>query len=107
VENAVAHAPPATEVVVATHPDGRIEVSDCGPGIPPQDRQRIFERFWRGKAAPAHGAGLGLAIVAEIMKAHGGRAEVSAGAGGGALFTLAFPPAVALGLPQTPTLISS
>jgi two-component system, OmpR family, sensor histidine kinase TctE len=96
VENAVAHAPPGTEVVVSARAAGRIEVSDCGPGVPPHDRERVFERFWRGKAAPAHGAGLGLAIVAEIMKAHGGRAEVSAGAEGGAVFTLAFPPAAAL-----------
>jgi signal transduction histidine kinase len=91
VENAVAHAPPGTEVIVSVRPDGRIEVSDCGPGVPPQDRERIFERFWRGKAAPAHGAGLGLAIVVEIMKAHGGSAEVREGVERGAVFTLAFP----------------
>jgi signal transduction histidine kinase len=93
VENAVAHAPPGSEVIVSARPDGRIEVSDCGPGVAPPDREQIFERFWRGKAAPAHGAGLGLAIVAEIMKAHGGRAEVRAGAERGAVFTLAFPSA--------------
>lgn len=91
VENAVSHTPPDTEVVVSTRPDGRIEVSDHGEGVQPQDRERIFERFWRGKRAPAHGAGLGLAIVAEIMKAHGGRADVGAGPEGGAVFTLAFP----------------
>jgi two-component system, OmpR family, sensor histidine kinase TctE len=95
VENAVAHAPAGSEVIVSSRPDGRIEVSDCGPGVPPQDRERIFERFWRGKAAPAHGAGLGLAIVAEIMKAHGGRAEVNAGAECGAVFTLTFSPVAA------------
>ena len=93
VENAVAHAPPKSEVVVSTRLDGRIEVSDRGPGVPTQDRERIFERFWRGKAAPAHGAGLGLAIVAEIMRAHGGSARVDAGPQGGAIFTLAFPAA--------------
>jgi two-component system, OmpR family, sensor histidine kinase TctE len=93
VENAVAHAPSGTEVVVSICPEGRIEVSDRGPGVPAHDRDRIFERFWRGKAAPAHGAGLGLAIVAEIMKAHGGSAKVAAHREGGAIFTLAFPPA--------------
>jgi signal transduction histidine kinase len=92
VENAVVHAPLRTEVTVSTRPDGRIEVSDCGPGVPAEDRARIFERFWRGKAAPSHGAGLGLAIVAEIMKAHGGSARVDAGPTGGAVFTLVFPP---------------
>jgi signal transduction histidine kinase len=93
VENAVAHAPAGSEIVVSTHEEGSVAVSDCGPGVRPQDRERIFERFWRGKAAPAHGAGLGLAIVAEIMKAHGGSAHVTAGAQGGAVFTLAFPAA--------------
>jgi signal transduction histidine kinase len=91
VENAVVHAPPRTEVTVSTRTDGSIDVSDHGPGVPQEDRELIFERFWRGKAAPAHGAGLGLAIVAEIMKAHGGGATVEAGPTGGAVFTLAFP----------------
>ena len=66
-----------------------------GRACPSEDRERIFERFWRGKAAPSHGAGLGLAIVAEIMKAHGGSVRVDAGPDGGAVFTLVFPPAPA------------
>ena len=93
IENAVAHAPPRSEVTVSVRTEGSIEVSDHGPGVPPQDRERIFERFWRGKAAPSHGAGLGLAIVAEIMKAHGGDVRVAAEPDGGAVFTLVFPPA--------------
>jgi two-component system, OmpR family, sensor histidine kinase TctE len=95
IENAVAHAPPRTEVTISSRADGSIDVSDHGPGVPREDRERIFERFWRGRAAPAHGAGLGLAIVAEIMKAHGGNVEVNAGPHGGAVFTLVFPPALA------------
>ncbi len=90
VENAVVHAPPRTEVTVSTRANGRIDISDHGPGVPEADRARIFERFWRGKAAPSHGAGLGLAIVAEIMKAHGGSVRVDAGPNGGAVFTLVF-----------------
>jgi signal transduction histidine kinase len=90
VENAVVHAPPRTEVTVSTRADGSIDVSDHGRGVPEEDRARIFERFWRGKAAPSHGAGLGLAIVAEIMKAHGGSVRVDAGPNGGAVFTLVF-----------------
>jgi signal transduction histidine kinase len=93
IENAVAHTPPRSEVTISTRADGSIDVSDHGPGVPQEDRERIFERFWRGKAAPAHGAGLGLAIVAEIMKAHGGNVEVTAGPHGGAVFTLVFLPA--------------
>jgi signal transduction histidine kinase len=95
IENAVAHAPPRTEVTIRARADGSLDVSDRGPGVPREDRERIFERFWRGRAAPAHGAGLGLAIVAEIMKAHGGSVGVTAGPQGGAVFTLVFPPAVA------------
>jgi signal transduction histidine kinase len=95
IENAVAHAPPRTEVTIRARADGSIDVSDHGPGVPQEDRERIFERFWRGRAAPAHGAGLGLAIVAEIMKAHGGNVEVTAGPHGGAVFTLTFLPAPA------------
>ena len=95
IENAVAHAPPRTEVTISARADGSVDVSDHGPGVPREDRERIFERFWRGRAAPAHGAGLGLAIVAEIMKAHGGNAKVDTGPNGGAVFTLVFPPAQA------------
>ena len=93
VENAVVHAPPRSEVTVSTRAGGSVDISDHGPGVPQEDRARIFERFWRGKAAPSHGAGLGLAIVAEIMKAHGGSVRVEAGPDGGAVFTLAFRPA--------------
>ena len=95
VENAVVHAPPRSEVTVSTRAGGSIDISDHGPGVPQEDRARIFERFWRGKAAPSHGAGLGLAIVAEIMKAHGGSVRVEAGPDGGAVFTLVFRPAAA------------
>ena len=95
VENAVVHAPPRTEVTVSTRADGSIDISDSGPGVPKEDRERVFERFWRGNAAPSHGAGLGLAIVAEIMKAHGGDVRVDTGPDGGAVFTLVFSPALA------------
>jgi signal transduction histidine kinase len=95
IENAVVHAPPHTEVTVSVSADGSIDVRDRGPGVPQEDRERIFERFWRGRAASSHGAGLGLAIVAEIMKAHGGNVEVNAGPHGGAVFTLVFLPALA------------
>jgi signal transduction histidine kinase len=93
VENAVAHAPPRCEVTVATDAGGAVSVIDPGPGVPQEDRERIFERFWRGKGAPSHGAGLGLAIVAEIMKAHGGAVRVEDGPNGGSVFTLVFRPA--------------
>ena len=93
VENAVVQAPPRSEVTVSTLAEGRVQVADHGPGVPEGDRARIFERFWRGKGASWHGAGLGLAIVGETMKAHGGSVAVGDGPNGGAVFTLIFTPA--------------
>jgi signal transduction histidine kinase len=93
VENAVVHAPPGSEVTVAVHDDGRISVTDHGTGVAQPDRERIFERFWRGLATRSHGAGLGLPIVAEIMKAHGGQVTVGDAPEAGAIFTLEFAPA--------------
>lgn len=90
VENAVAHAPPATEVTVSTSVDGSVSVADCGPGIAAECRKHVFERFWRGSGKGGSGAGLGLAIVMEIMKAHQGSVSIHDNPGGGAVFTLRF-----------------
>ena len=90
IENAVLHSPPGGEVVVTVQPDARVSAADRGCGVPLEDRERIFDRFWRGKWPKTPGAGLGLAIVREIMRAHGGEVVVSDNPGGGALFTLAF-----------------
>jgi len=79
--------------MAATRGEVRIQVEDGGPGVPPEDRERIFERFARGSRAgrgSLPGAGLGLAIVAETAARHGGSAWCSAGAEG-AVFTLALP----------------
>jgi signal transduction histidine kinase len=92
IENAVVHAPPGTEVTVTVHRAGRIEVADRGSGVPRQDRENIFKRFWRGAGEKKEGAGLGLAIVREIMRAHRGSVSVADNPGGGARFTLSFPP---------------
>jgi signal transduction histidine kinase len=90
VENAVAYAPPSTEIVVDVKPPAAVNVSDRGPGIAPGDREHIFDRFWRGKDSPGPGSGLGLAIVSEIMRAHHGSVLVGDNPGGGAAFTLSF-----------------
>ena len=90
IENAVLHSPVDAEVTVFVHENASVDVRDRGCGVPVQDRERVFDRFWRGKAPKAEGAGLGLAIVKETMKAHGGDVMVSDAAGGGALFTLRF-----------------
>jgi two-component system, OmpR family, sensor histidine kinase TctE len=90
IENGVLHSPVDGEVTVSVHRDARVAVTDRGCGVPVQDRERVFDRFWRGKGPKAEGAGLGLAIVKETMKAHGGDVMVSDAPGGGARFTLRF-----------------
>jgi signal transduction histidine kinase len=92
VENALAHTAPGSEVIVEVGRDGALSVLDSGPGIPDEDRPRIFDRFWRGKGARTEGAGLGLAIVMEIVKAHGAGIAVSNRASCGARFDLRFRP---------------
>ena len=92
IENAVAHAPAGTEVTVTVDRAGRIDVADRGRGVPQKDRENIFRRFWRGAGEKKEGAGLGLAIVSEIMRAHRGSVSVADNPGGGAVFTLSFPP---------------
>jgi signal transduction histidine kinase len=88
VENAVYHTRSKTEVTVAVSTNGTVEITDKGPGIASEDRERIFERFWRGPSVKTPGAGLGLAIVAEIVRAHGGTIEVENAQGGGAKFSI-------------------
>jgi signal transduction histidine kinase len=93
IENALVHTPPGTEVVIEVDPKGAVSVQDSGPGVAAGDRQRIFERFWRGKGVRTAGAGLGLAIVMEIVKAHGASISVSDRAPRGSRFDLRFPAA--------------
>jgi two-component system OmpR family sensor kinase len=91
-----AGAPAAVSVGVAgDRPIAVLEVTDHGPGIAEEDRRRVFERFFRAdpsRSRDAGGAGLGLAIVAAIAAAHGGRAGVHAGPGGvGSSFRIELP----------------
>ena len=88
IENAIAHAPSGSVVEVTVAASGCIAVLDRGPGVPEAHRRRIFDRFERGAAPAGGGAGLGLAIVAEIAAAHGGSVRVTERAGGGASFVL-------------------
>jgi signal transduction histidine kinase len=71
----------------------RFWVRDSGPGVPIEDRERIFERFYRGRSARprSEGAGLGLSIVRAIAEAHGGRVELVSQPGRGATFTIIVP----------------
>lgn len=71
-----------------------IDVEDTGAGIPADERARVFERFFRGKsAAGVPGSGIGLATVQNVIQRHGGRIEVLAAPGGGALFRISWPKA--------------
>jgi two-component system, OmpR family, sensor histidine kinase QseC len=85
------------QVVVEPQAVGlELRVSDCGPGIARADREQIFERFWRGKSTAAHpqqaGAGLGLAIVFEAVRALGGRVRVqNSDAGSGCTMVVKLP----------------
>jgi signal transduction histidine kinase len=88
VENAISYAPPGSVVEVEVAWPGIIRVLDRGPGVAPEYRARILERFVRGPNASDGGAGLGLAIVTEIAAAHGGKVRVDARPGGGAAFAV-------------------
>lgn len=96
LDNARAHAGGAVGVGVdRSGNEAEVTVDDNGPGVPPGERKAIFERFYRGPAAGRRGAGpgtgLGLALVAEHVKAHHGLVEVGDRPGGGARFVLRLP----------------
>jgi two-component system sensor histidine kinase KdpD len=95
LENAAKYSPPGLPIAVRACREGAwavLEVRDRGPGVPEEDRERIFERFYR---APDHGrtpgTGLGLAICRAAAKAHGGRVVVGPREGGGAVFSVFLP----------------
>jgi signal transduction histidine kinase len=90
VDNAIRHGRERGRVRVTVRA-GRLTVEDDGPGIPPADRDRVFDRFWRGTGATPGGSGLGLAIAAWIVERHGGRIEAGASATGGARFDVSLP----------------
>lgn len=84
LSNALDVAPPGSAIELsAALVDGWVElhVTDHGPGLPPDDRVRAFDRFWRGRAGP--GSGLGLAIVRRLVSADAGEVELQETAGGG------------------------
>jgi signal transduction histidine kinase len=75
MENAIRHTPPGTRVrarVLAQNGEVVLTVQDNGPGIPPDLRDRIFERFVRGAGDRGSSTGLGLSIVRAVAESHGG-----------------------------------
>ncbi|MEV6717374.1 HAMP domain-containing sensor histidine kinase [Lentzea sp. NPDC051208] len=100
LDNAERHAGGAVRVAVLRNDRKvRLEIDDSGPGVPAELRERIFERFARGAQAGSRGAdsgsGLGLALVAEHVRRHDGRAWVQDRPGGGARFVVEIPEATA------------
>jgi signal transduction histidine kinase len=95
IVNAIRYAPQGTPILVAAHRTGdalRIEVRDHGPGIATEDRQRIFDKFFRGHNADGvPGSGLGLAIARSLVTLHGGTLEYEENPGGGSTFVTVLP----------------
>jgi len=94
LENALKYSPreePVHVHVSATPSDALVRIVDRGPGVPPGERERIFEPFHRGQRADTAGAGLGLAIARGFTEANGGRLWVESLAGQGAAFVLSLP----------------
>ncbi|MFG0318865.1 MAG: sensor histidine kinase, partial [Planctomycetota bacterium JB042] len=94
IENAIKHAPGGGAIDVRVEGDGasvRISVADRGPGFPPGGEDRMFERFVRGNDVRVPGTGLGLALVREVARRHGGDATARGRAGGGAEVELTLP----------------
>jgi heavy metal sensor kinase len=98
VDNAIKYSPPGGEIAIRVRPKGRgmnaIEVVDCGPGIAPEHRARIFDRFYRideGRARATGGSGLGLAIARWGVDAHGGQLQIESNGSSGSLFRILLP----------------
>jgi PAS domain S-box-containing protein len=105
VANAIKFTPPGGRVCVAVRADGdltRVTVTDTGMGIPPDEADRLFERFFRGsnvRRAAIPGTGLGLAITRAIVEAHRGTVTCASRVGEGSTFTVTLPRAAAEAAP--------
>jgi len=97
VTNALTHTPPAAKVTVrvgTVGDDAVLEVADTGPGLDPDERERVFERFYRtdeSRTRASGGSGLGLSIVAALVAAHGGTVDVESEKGVGSTFRVRIP----------------
>ncbi len=93
LDNAMAHSARGGNVILRVVAPATLEVEDDGPGIPEQERDKVFQRFYR-RNPQLGGAGLGLAIVGEICRAHRAQISLHEGAQGGLLVRVRFPEAV-------------
>jgi two-component system OmpR family sensor kinase len=95
VENAIRYTPSPGRVDISVTMDGRrplLTVADSGPGIPAEERRRVFDRFYRRAESAETGSGLGLAIVGAIADRHGAAVELGESPLGGLLVSVRFPP---------------
>ncbi|KYG00720.1 histidine kinase, partial [Sorangium cellulosum] len=100
VGNAIKFTPAGGEVAIRAEPWGRevrVSVRDTGPGIPEDQRARIFERYWQAKETAHKGTGLGLSIAKALVEVHGGRIWVESKVGEGSTFFFTLPAAEAAG----------
>jgi two-component system sensor histidine kinase ResE len=99
LENAAKYSPDDRPIVISLEPEGEcaaIRVTDQGPGIPESEQPFIFDQFFRGAAATesaVRGTGIGLALVKQIVAAHGGHIRVDSTVGVGSRFTILLPAA--------------
>lgn len=94
VDNAIRYTPAGGNVAVTVRHDGAqvvLEVADSGAGIPEEERQRVFDRFFRRPGSEATGSGLGLSIVRRIVELHHGAIELDRAALGGLLVRIRLP----------------
>ena len=92
LDNAIRFSPENTTVSIGVHAGGTVIVDDRGPGVPKEQKERIFDRFWRADPSRTEGAGIGLALVSRVTRLHGGDARVEDRPGGGARFVVSFAP---------------
>lgn len=94
IDNVLKYTPPGSPVeIIATATDQAVtvEVADRGPGIPPGQEEKVFEKFYRGQPGGGRGAGLGLAICRGVVRAHDGRIWAQNLPGGGVAFLFTLP----------------
>lgn len=102
LENAVYYTPPTSPIEISARADGEyvtISVADRGPGVPPTEREHIFDKFYRVLGAKRNsgstGSGLGLAVCKGLIEANGGRIWVEGREGGGSIFRFSLPIGIA------------